>query len=148
VWVKTGELGTPQFVYNPDVKTGAKTTGQVIWSPHITNYGKSPAIEMSFDEKSIQIGMNSPFYKSFTGERPYVAVPIPLAPTEDDITSVISNPGIDPSRLERGLGSEYAITIHVKITYTDLDGNAYETCICLRRQTTGSIEICEGSYIH
>jgi hypothetical protein len=44
VWLN--DLGTPTFI--PNRKT-ADGTGQIVWSWHFTNYGRSPALHLSFD---------------------------------------------------------------------------------------------------
>jgi hypothetical protein len=44
VWL-TNDLGAPVFVPNPKK---ADNTGQIVWDWHFTNYGKTPALHISF----------------------------------------------------------------------------------------------------
>jgi hypothetical protein len=147
VWVKSGELGTPEFVLDKTPATGADlTTGQVVWTFHVTNYGKSPALNV-MAETYMRVGPKKPFRKSFKTDD-VVTIGTPLAPGEDDAFGVISNPEIDPDKLREYLKLDNAIGIRARITYTDAEGTPYETGICLSRALVGLMHYCEGNYIH
>ena len=141
VWTTTTGLGAPQFVPTPD-----KSTGQVIWTWHFTNYGKTPAYNVRFRQYiSIDGG---PFVESYgtpnDGDKGG-----PLPPTQDIFDTVVSKPGITPAEVSHAIGiSGKGVTIKIRVTYTDSALEMYETGICLTRLNTGAIAYCrEDNYI-
>jgi hypothetical protein len=87
IWLTNNGLGSPQFILNAN-KTGL---GQVTWDWHYTNYGQSPAYNVTF-LTFIKLG-NGPFRPSYGQTKPDVGAPLP--PNKDDFSTVISAP-IEP----------------------------------------------------
>jgi hypothetical protein len=138
MWV-TNVLGSPEFVRNgPN-----SNTGQITWTYHFTNYGKTPALGIQYRE-FIKLGDN-PFVPTYASRLEGVGAPLP--PTKDDFDTVVSEPGITPAQLAQLLETN-GISIKVVFTYTDATARRYETGICLNRLNLGGISYCrEGNYI-
>jgi hypothetical protein len=147
IWITNTGIGTPEFTFDKNPKTGQDlTTGQITWTYHYTNYGKTPAYDL-FSYKLISIGTNSPFRESYGFSKIKRGKGTPIPPNKDDFGTVVSDPGITPERFKQLLGIDNAIRIRVQMQYTDAYGGQYETEICLGRLVSGSIEYCEGSSI-
>jgi len=143
VWTISSGVGSPEFV--PSRQPNSRT-GQVTWTWHYTNYGKTPAYNVRF-RHFISID-GGPFVESYRATRQGSFGP-PLPPTQDVIAEVISGPGVTPEQWTHAtsLGGQ-GISIRMKIEYTDTYGVMYETGICLSRLNTGAISFCrEGNYI-
>ncbi len=95
VWLKAGYVGQIEFI----PKKGAnQTAGQIVWTFQYINYGRSPAHEVFFDSKSMSLGVNNRFRESFGfSEAKRRNIATPLAPTEENFATIISNPGVSPS---------------------------------------------------
>lgn len=143
IWLKTGYAGNIQFV--PNQRAPQKGIGQILWTFHYTNYGRSPALEVRFVDKTMSLNggeFRQSYGRAFT-------VPTPLAPTEENFATVVSRPGVTAKQFARYQATDEAIKVHAIIRYTDRykDG-PYETAICLSLLANGSIAYCKGSYIH
>jgi hypothetical protein len=138
LWV-TNNLGSPAFVPNP--KTPA--AGQVIWTYHFTNYGKTPAYKIRFVQY-MKLG-DGPLVQSY-GE-PSQSIGAPLPPNKDDFSTIVSEPITQQQFLEFSNGPG-GITMQAHFSYTDGFGGSYVTHLCARRTNAGSITYCkEGNDI-
>jgi hypothetical protein len=143
VWVKGGELGTPQFVSATN-----SNVGQISWTFHFTNYGHSPANNIMFTEKQIQVGVNSPFRRSYGLTKDKMQAKTPVAPTQDEITTVLSEE-IQQSEVLKLSKIDQGITIRATMRYDDSCGRPHETGICLSTLVNGTTVFCSsGNYIH
>jgi hypothetical protein len=140
VWI-TNELGSPVFVPN----RVQKETGQIVWTVHYTNYGKTPTKDLKL-AKSIKLGDQSfTSYGEADGE-----VGAPLPPGKNDMTTFISEPGISKAQFNKLLAEMafHGVSISMRITYADAYGGDYETGVCLTKLNMGSIGYClTGNYI-
>ena len=86
IWLN--DLGTPQFVLNkiPDNPTG----GQIVWTWHFTNYGRTPAVHMTFYQFITIVGHREESY----GEPVAGSIGAPLPTGHDVFSTIISHPGI------------------------------------------------------
>jgi hypothetical protein len=146
VWITNGGIGEPEFILDKNKSGETRTTGQIVWTVHYTNYGKSPAYDLTSD-KFISVGAERPFLASFGSPKVKSGKGTPIPPNKDDFGTVVSEPGITPEQYKRLLGTDNAIRIRVQMQYTDAYGGLYETEICLGRLVSGAIQYCEGSYI-
>ena len=141
VWVTSNGVGAPKFIPG----AGNPAEGQVIWSWHYTNYGKTPAYNIQWRHyMSIDGG---PFLLSYRMS-PGGDKGAPLPPTQDVFTSVVSKPltrdVVDRATAINGKG----IRIRIVMSYTDSHGGHYETGIELCRLNTGDVSYCgNGNYI-
>jgi hypothetical protein len=144
IWLTNQGLGFPDFIPTPN----SPSSGQVIWTWHYTDYGKTPAYNVRFYDY-ISIG-NRAFARSYQAPTgPDIGAPLP--PNKDDFATVVSEPGItqqEYARVASIMNTGKTISIRVRIEYTDAYGGDYETGICLNRINTGAIGYCrEGNYI-
>lgn len=144
VWLTSNGLGAPEFI--PAASNPSSPSGQVIWTWHYTNYGKTPAFNIRWHQYMSIDG--KPFVQSY-GAPPRGDVGSPLPPTQDVFTTVVSRPGYTREQVARALAvGGKGISISVRMDYTDGAGGKYETEICLRRLNTGAISYCTtGNYI-
>jgi hypothetical protein len=140
IWL-TNDLATPVFI--PNAKK-ADNTGQIVWDWHFTNYGRTPALHITF-RQFMRIGNTTE--ESYGAQGPSVGAPLPTGKT--DYSTVISRPGIDQSEFNQLLSSiDDPIGISGTILYFDAYDEKYETTFCLRRLITGVIGYCkEGNDI-
>jgi hypothetical protein len=130
--------GNPTFYENPN----ASKLGQVFWTWHLVNYGKTPARDVRFSQY-ISIG-NGPFIESF-GAPPNHGVGAPIPPTKENTLTVISAPGVSKEKYEILTFSSNpgnTASIRIRITYSDAYSGKYETGICLHRLGGGSVAYC------
>ena len=141
IWL-TNNLGAPKFIL--DKPPSDPTAGQILWAWHYTNYGKTPAIHVSFHHFMV---IENKREESF-GAEPAGSVAAPLPTSKDDFSSVVSRPGIKPEQFSSLLQTDEAIGIEAEITYYDAAGVQYQTTICLRHLASGAILYCrEGNDI-
>ena len=72
----------------------------------------------------------------------------PLAPSQDDITSVVSDE-MKQADVMKLSNVDQGITIRATMRYDDLCGRTHETGICLSKLANGTTVYCaKGNYIH
>jgi hypothetical protein len=147
IWIKNEGLGNPEFIYDKDLAGGNLSTGQILWSVHYTNYGKTPADNL-ISQALMSVGLNAPFRSppGFPKLKNRVGVPTP--PNKDDFLTVISQPGITSQRFNELNATNDGIRAQIRITYSDAYGGEYETIICLSKLASGAIKYCEGGLMH
>ena len=133
VWLN--DLGTPTFI--PNRKT-ADGTGQIVWSWHFTNYGRSPALHMSFDHF---MRIENATEGSYGSVGPSAAAPVPTH--KDNFATVVSRPGISLDEFNRLFGTDEAIGVAGEISYFDAYGGKYQTTFCLHHLSSGAIGYCK-----
>lgn len=127
-------LGQPQYYVPPGAKTG-----QIIWSFHPYNYGRGMVIS-GHARSYIQFGTEAP-KQSY--KQPEIGQVIsPIAPSQDTVSTVVSDPGLSAEQFAILIQRNQGITVIVVANYTDLAGNAYETGMCFSRLNTGAISYC------
>ena len=104
----------PQFYVNPAKSDGS---GQLYWNLYITNYGKTPAINIASHQEMSLEGKPS-------------------------FDTVLSAP-MQRQEFDRIMAANQSVSIRVRIQYQDMNGSPYETSICLRRMNVGAITICK-----
>jgi hypothetical protein len=139
VWL-TNDLSEPSLAM--DRPPADPTAGQITWSWHRTNYGKSPAVHISYRHFMRIEGKLS---ESF-GVRPEGSSSggAPLPTGKVDYSSVVSAPGITPQEFSRLMQTDNAIGIEGEITYEDVAGAQYRTTFCLQHLASGAIGYCHG----
>lgn len=135
IWL-TNDQGTPEFVL--DRPPSDPTAGQIIWKWHYTNYGKTPALHLSFRSFSV---IKNEREESF-GAPPEGHTGAPMPPGKDDFSDVVSPPGIKPERFAQLMKTDLAIGIEGEFTYYDAAGAQYQTTFCLRHLVSGAITYC------
>lgn len=140
IWL-TNNLGAPQFI--PNLKK-ADGTGQIVWDWHFTNYGKTPALHLTYHD-FMRIENNTEESHGATG--PSIGAPLPTG--KDDFATVVSHPDISQNEFNRLMNSiDNPIAISGSIVYFDAYGQQYETTFCLTRLLTGAVQHCkEGNDI-
>lgn len=133
VWLN--DLGTPTFI--PNRKT-ADGTGQIVWSWHFTNYGRTPALHMSFDHF---MRIENATEGSYGSVGPSAAAPVPTH--KDNFATVVSRPGISLDEFNRLFGTDEAIGVAGEISYFDAYGGKYQTTFCLHHLSSGAIGYCK-----
>jgi hypothetical protein len=115
--------------------------GRITWGWYFTNYGKTPAVRMSYSHfMSIQ-GRVEP---SAGGATP--AAPLPTNKVE--YNTIVSRQQMTPEEYDRLSHIDGAIEISAHITYEDAYGGKYETDFCLSKLALGPITYCnEGNEI-
>ena len=113
LWL-TNQLGEPTPFNNPK----DSTNGQIIWTWHFTNYGKTPPVEVRFRDY-FKFGDGAPV-PSYGQESQDVGAPTPTG--KDDFASVISAP-MKRSDM-RELIASGKVGIIVVIQYSDLRGGS------------------------
>jgi hypothetical protein len=145
IWFTLAGAGQIEFHQTPRTDP---PSGQILWTFHITNYGRSPAYGFQHVREEIKIG-DSPFKVIWQREYKTGGQGTVIPPTKDDFATVVSDPGIALSEFNRLLGIDNSIQVRVRMNYSDGDGFLYETGFCESRLTNGgSIKYCdEGNYI-
>ena len=138
VWLTNNGLGSPELVLNRRL---APPSGQILWTFHYTDYGKSPAYHV-LTHKLIRVGIGQPFRECYGFSSTPRGAGTPVPPNKDDFGTLVSDPGITPEQYDRLIGTDDAISIQVRIEYTDAYGCKYESNICLERLAVGSIQYC------
>jgi hypothetical protein len=129
------DTGKPDFVRNRIKPTD---DGQVVWAVHITNYGKG-FITGGEVRKYLWLG-NRGWIQSY-GE-PSFTIITPIAPTQENVLSAVSPPGISVAEYNGLLGTSGGIKILIEGSYRDLAGHAYPVSMCLARLNSGDISFC------
>lgn len=125
-------------------KPADETTGQIVWAWHFTNYGKTPALHVSFHQFMTIENRREGSY----GVTPAGSTGAPLPTSKDDFSSVVSQPGVTPVQFRRLMATDEAIGVSGEITYFGAYGQKYETTFCLRHLAHGAILYCrEGNDI-
>jgi hypothetical protein len=130
----------PSWYQNPH----DNTKGQITWDWHMTNYGKTPAQNITFTQEIKLVG------RSWQPSHGEVAPNIgpPQVQGQDVFDTVISDE-IPRTEYDRLMQITDGVSIRIKIHYTSLDGTAYDTGLCLSRTNAGSIPYCKtDNYIH
>jgi hypothetical protein len=135
IWL-TNDVGTPDFIL--DKPPSDPTAGQILWKWHYTNYGKTPALHVSFHHFMV---IENKREESF-GDHPEGNTGAPLPPGKDDFSSVVSRPGIKPEQFMQLVKTDQAIGIEGEITYQDASGVPYQTTFCLRHLVSDAILYC------
>jgi hypothetical protein len=131
----------PQFMMNP---VDSKKGGQIIWNWYMTNYGKTPAIGVTFTQE-ISLG-GKPFVRSHGDGTPNIGAP--MSPSGEVFSTVISEP-MQKAEFDKLIRTTDAIAIRVRIDYTDLEGRPYKTGFCIMHTNAGSLPYCkEDNYIN
>lgn len=146
VWVTNNGLGQPEFIFDRTLTGAPMNTGQIVWTFHYTDYGKTPAYNLS-SERFFSVGLNSPFRESHGFSHVEKVNGTPVPPNKDDFQTVVSEPEITPEKYKEFLKTDNALRIRAVIQYTDAYGEKYETGLCLGRLASGAIQYCDGSYI-
>jgi hypothetical protein len=137
IWL-TNNLGSPQYINLTNNPGG----GQIAWQWHFTNYGKSPALHLTFHQ-FIKIEDKTEGY-GYKG--PSVGAPVPT--NKDDMAEIVSEPNIGAEQFKKLMAADEAIGISGEITYYDTYGAKYITTFCLRHLALGGILYCkEGNDI-
>jgi hypothetical protein len=147
IWfTNTGE-GSPDFHRTVNATTRqALTSGQVIWTFHATNYGKTPAYKVR-SWRYIKLG-TAPFVPSHSSiTAPTIDPPIP--PGHEVMDTIVSEAGVEFSDFNSllaipiGNGNIYGgISIKGRFEYEDGSGNSYTTDFCLTRLNLGAVAFC------
>ena len=119
------------------------TKGQILWDWHMTNYGKSPAQNITFTQQIKLAG------KSWMPSHGEVGPDIgpPQLQGQDVFDTVISDEMLK-SEFDRLMQITDGVSIRIKVHYTGPDGTAYETGLCVSRTNAGSIIYCkDDNYI-
>lgn len=130
----TDALGGPEFV--PD--QAHPGLGQVIWTYHYQNAGRSPATEVT-RKHYIKIG-NLQFTESF--QEPDNSPGILIEPSRDRFNTVVSVPGISRDNFDKLMLADRGIEIAGRFTYHDARGGDYYLNFCLAHLRTGAILFC------
>jgi hypothetical protein len=143
---------TNKSTESPQQYSNPKTPGvvQIVWSWHMTNYGKTPANDILISqEMSLGNGIYLPSYGG-NGKKGGKAHDLggSQPPGGESFDTVISAP-MKQEDAQKILDSEDGVSFRVKITYRDLSGNSYDSAICMRRTNAGAIAYCkQDNYIH
>jgi hypothetical protein len=129
LWVKS-DLGAPVYYEN---------VHQIIWTVHLTNYGKNMVSDGAAHTSMLLDGLESaPEGKP---DRTDVG---PVAPSQDITISVVSGPGISAEQWNSLLTRTGGIRIKLAIEFGELSGARFRSIICLARTNAGSISFCPG----
>jgi hypothetical protein len=150
IWLTATGIGGPEYFYPslpPTMKLDPKKVGQVTWSYHYTDYGKTPAYNVRTTAKLIKIGTRGRFQPSYR-LTPHPGQGIPIPPGSDNFDTVVSAPPISADTFKHLIETDHAISIKITIEYTDAYGGRYETGMCFTRLKLNASEFCEeGNYI-
>jgi hypothetical protein len=139
IWLTNSGLGTPEFILTRPNEV--PPTGQILWTFHYTNYGKSPAYKLR-SYKFISVERNGRFSASYGSSKAPSSEGVPVPPNKDDMGTVVSDPGITQAAFNQMTRVDNAIRIKVRLEYSDAYGGKYETAICIGRLVVGSIQYC------
>jgi hypothetical protein len=135
IYLASNNLGEPTFYPNKNTQG----TGQVIWTYHYTNYGKTPALNVK-RKHYVKVGSKN-FEISF--QEPEVKYGVLIPPNMDTFNTVVSSPGISQDEFSKLVASDQAIEIAGEITYSDASGGNYVTNFCIARLSGGAILFCQ-----
>lgn len=125
-------LGSPAIWNDPDGKA------QIYWSWFFTNYGKTPANDMSY-RTFISLG-GAAFKPSFkTKDDSSADLGAPVTPNKAGDHATVISEQIGPDAATTFLTTDHGVRIAGIITYKDAYGNIYETDFCLGKLKTGDI---------
>ncbi|MGA8030116.1 MAG: hypothetical protein WB992_23460 [Bryobacteraceae bacterium] len=140
LWLTNNGFGNPDFL----ALSAYPGHGQILWTYHISNYGKSPARDVGLlDWIKIDDG---PFVLSY-GMRQQGSHSGPIPPGGEIIATVISSRitsrefAADTSPTKQG----GTISIRAHIVYSDSYGANYETGICLTKLNAGNTAFCRDA---
>lgn len=133
VWV--AEKGGPVF---EQPNANFPNMGQIIWTWHYQNYGKTPALHVSF-QQYFRLGKNGVFEPAY-GQKGASPGP-PQPPTKDNYNSIVSRP-ITIDLFKQLMQQDNGISIKADIVYYGTDGRRYESIICLGRLRTSATDAC------
>ena len=128
----------PQFVPDPN----DPSRGQILWTFHVTNFGRTPAHALSC--KKFYKLAGKPWSRSYLEPPEDVGSVLPQG--VEDTYSVVSAP-MRKADFEKLLTLSDGITLKAQMFYTDFYGTQYETGICMTRLNMGAIAYCAGHYI-
>jgi hypothetical protein len=138
IWL-TNNLGSPQYVN----RTNKPDDGQIAWEWHFTNYGKSPALHLTFHQL---MKIEDKIEEGYGYKEPSVGAPVPT--NKEDMAAIVSQPDISAEQFTKLMAAGQGIGISGEITYYDTYGAKYTTTFCLRHLTLGGILYCkEGNDI-
>jgi hypothetical protein len=110
--------------------------GRITWDWYFTNYGKTPALRMSYSE-----------FMSIQGKvEPSASEPTPTAPlptNKVEFSTIVSRRQMTPEEFNGLMNIDGAITISAHINYEDAYGGKYETDFCLSKLALGPITHCK-----
>jgi hypothetical protein len=112
IWLTDGPDQTPKFVL--DKLPADPTSGQILWKWYYTNYGKTPALHVSYRSFIV---IENKREESFR-QPPEGNSAAPIPPGKHDFSDVISPPGIKPEQFAQLMQTEKAIGIEGKIIYS------------------------------
>jgi hypothetical protein len=128
-----GNLGSPQLLET------APGSGQILWTVHLTNYGKT-FVAGGTMHKEIKIG-NGTFEPSYKEPEAGAAIG-PTAPNQDIFVTVVSRPGITATYYNSALLTREGIQVKLVADYHDLGSKQFQSSMCLKRTNAGSIAFC------
>lgn len=108
--------------------------GQIVWNLESANYGKSPAVRITYETYISLDG--GPFTRSYGQDETKIGAPHP--PGKVDFDSVISSPGISSAEFTRLMALDQAISISGSIRYEDANRGHYEMAFCLGPLASGA----------
>jgi hypothetical protein len=119
----------------------SKLGGRIAWDWYFKNYGKTPALRMSYSE-----------FMSIQGKvEPNAGEPTPTAPlptNKVEFSTIVSRRQMTQEEFNGLLDIDGAIAIFAHIIYEDAYGGKYETDFCLSKLALGPITYCkEGNDI-
>jgi hypothetical protein len=126
-------LGSPQFLET------APGSGQILWTVHLTNYGKAFVAGGTL-RKGIKIG-NGAFHPSYKEPEAGAAIG-PTAPDQEIFVTVVSRPGLAASYYNSALMTNDGIQVKLVADYHDLGSKQFQSSMCLKRTNAGSIAFC------
>lgn len=142
VWLTASGIGGPQYYFPKKIKKGDTSPhGQIVWTYHYTDYGKTFAKDMHVIREEMQVGKDSPYVVTFETD-PQQTWGTPLPPGKDDFRTAASKPGVSLDEFNKLMSEDGAISVRVKFRYSDTDGNIYETGICLSHLALGATQYC------
>ncbi len=98
--------------------------GQILWTWHMTNYGKTPANNISYSQE-IKIG-DKPFVLSFEEKGRDIGAPLPTG--QDALATVVSSP-MQKAEFEKLLRMEESVSIRILIC-TEIPKGGSTTQVC------------------
>jgi hypothetical protein len=118
--------------------------GQIVWDWHMTNYGKTPAQNVTFTQ---EIRIDGIWYPSHGEKEPDVGPP--LVQGQDVFDTVVSDV-MTKAEFDRLMQTTDGVAARIKIHYTGFDAvTPYDTALCFARTNAGSIPYCKtDNYIH
>jgi hypothetical protein len=121
----------PKFFDNP-MKPGS---GAITWDWHMSNYGKTPAYDVSYAE---EINIGSGFVHSAGKFRTVLAGVI--VPNFDTFHTIVSEP-MSKERFDELMKTDEGIAIRIVIKYRDSYRTPYETGLCFSHLALNAVEV-------